>query len=135
MSRLRIIVTFSIALFAIMKFSITSHASEWNNSFSVTDPTVYSGGAWYESYSFSINVEGLEMGLSCTYGYDTWWTHEDYIKEIRGIPAGFYGKGRVRNSSGSATDTAYIPSGYNTGYADVAHTGVPVTFTGFLKNS
>ena len=38
------------------------------------------------------------------------------------------------NSAGTGMETAFIPSTYSSGKADVPHTGEPVTFTGFLKS-
>lgn len=107
-------------------------AQEWEQSFTVSTGFTEK---WSKSYTFEFILdEYVSQYMIFTYGYDTWWVKEDYVKEVCGVPQGYYGKGRVTNSEGTAMETAYIPSGYKSGKADVKHTG-DATYTGFLKDS
>lgn len=69
-----------------------------------------------------------------TYGYDTWWTNEDYINDVyaqKDNSKTYYGK--VRNSQ-SATDVTNKKSGTaKTGKADIKHTGKSVTYYIYAK--
>lgn len=128
------ILTVVVLGFGICTFAAHSNASEWIDSFTVT--TGYANGAWSSPHSFSFTLDdSVTYYTSATYGYDTWWVKEDYIKNVQGAPTGYSAKGRVTNSSGTSMETAYIAHLYSSGKADVKHTGVPVTFTGFLKDN
>ncbi len=128
------IVLIAVTLLICLGIGKQSNAQTWTDSFQVKG--AYSGGAWESSYSFSyVLAPSVVLYSSASYGYDTWWVNEDYIKDVHGAPSGYTTKGRVTNSNGSAMETSFIPSLYSSGKADVKHTGEPVTFTGFLRNN
>lgn len=131
MRKISCVIIMAVALFA--SISTKSIAAEWSTSFQVADR--YTDGRWESNCTFCYVVDpSVTLYSSATYGYDTWWVNEDYIKNVHGAPRGYSTKGRVTNSAGTGMETAFIPSTYSSGKADVPHTGEPVTFTGFLKS-
>ena len=69
-----------------------------------------------------------DWGVMITYGYDTWWTKEDYVKKVGGQPAGCEAYGYVVNSEGTWNFTNVVGDAKLTGKADVKHTGNSVYY-------
>lgn len=92
---------------------------------------------WKETKDWKWNVTcgGLtfDVGSFCEYGYDTWWTNEDYIKNVGGQPTGWSCWGYVKNSVGTVEETKMISGNRRGGKADVKHTGSGVQYTIMIK--
>ena len=79
-------------------------------------------------------LAGESIPVYGTYGYDTWAFNEDYVTSFYGASTGYQCRGSVTNSSGSTANTPWVTSTSST-KADVLHSGTPVTYTGWLRNT
>lgn len=87
---------------------------------------------WSKPITIDIDVAGDEsLEVSLTVGYDTWCQHEDYVKNCW-APTGVTHYAKVKNSQGTTESTNSAKGGFNTGKADVKHTGSSVTYYGFV---
>lgn len=106
--------------------SSTTAAAEGQTSFTK---------AWSKVVDMDFNVSGVLISpssVTLTIGYDTWWVKEDYVTKCF-APTGWDHFARVMNSNGDYEDTKVLKGGYNTGKADVKHTGSTVTYYAFIE--
>lgn len=88
---------------------------------------------WSKDIALDVNVGGDETAeVTLTIGFDTWVQDEDYVNDCW-APTGWEHFARVKNSSGTIADTKVLKGGFNTGKADVKHTGPSVTYYGFIN--
>jgi len=93
--------------------------------------------SWTTSNSFSSKWSRLQVwvidptdsnnNISCTYGYDTFVTNEDYVKSCNSVLQTHYAT--VTNSKGTSNSTGTGAPLTTTGKADVKHTGKAVTYS------
>ncbi len=83
--------------------------------------------AWSKAIVLNIKVDDINIESSLTIGYDTWWTNEDYVNNCW-TPTGWEHKATVKNASGSES-TGTVKGGFNTGKADIKHSGDSVTYS------
>lgn len=86
-------------------------------------------------WTWNTTCGGLEytIGSFIDYGFDTWWTDEDYVENVGGQPTGWGCHGIVTNSNNSSDSTSWIWGNTTGGSAEVTHTGTPVTYTVEIK--
>ncbi len=128
----RKMISMCLACVAIVSLNVMPvRAQEWEKSF-----TVSSGfdKAWSKTHTFEYELDsGVSQYVVIDYGYDTFATNEDFVRNVHGVPHGYSGKGKVTNSKGTSSSTGWISSGFSSGKVDVKHTGA-ATYTGYLKD-
>lgn len=66
------------------------------------------------------------FSLTCKFGYDTFLTNEDYVKDCKSTLLSH--EAAVKNSKGTSACTGLYRPGYKSNKADVKHTGSKVTY-------
>ena len=121
-----------LSLLVVCLFSNTVNAQEWPSSISVSDGF---SSSWSKTYTHTFYLDPLvSITVYGTYGYDTWAFNEDYVTSFYGASTGYQCRGSVTNSNGSTANTPWVTSTSST-KADVLHSGTPVTYTGWLRNT
>lgn len=122
------IICIALALAMCVSMSV-ANAATYVESYKRVEPTedhMKFKSKWSEKHepewTMYVNGVPVKVGAILTIGYDTWWTNEDYVKNVGGSPTGAYAQGRIFNDNGwEYTDKVY-GARIGTDKADIKHT-------------
>lgn len=134
----KILKKFSASLAAIILMASSTVfpvSAQWINASTTAadhDHTSFKSD-WKEKIKLNIKVEGTTtVETTMTIGFDTWAEDEDYVEDCW-APTGWKHYAKVRNSKGATESTNTVNGGFNSGKADVKHTGNSVIFYGYVN--